>query len=42
MDQIVVDVTDIPDVKAGDAAILFGGGAADSVDDVAADGHHQL
>ena len=35
MDQIVVDVTDIPDVKAGDAAIVFGGGAADSVDDVA-------
>ena len=35
MDQIVVDVTDIPDVKAGDAAIVFGGGTADSVDDVA-------
>ena len=35
MDQIVVDVTDIPDVKAGDAAIVFGGGAADSVNDVA-------
>ena len=35
MDQIVVDATDIPDVKAGDAAIVFGGGAADSVDDVA-------
>ena len=29
MDQIVVDVTDIPDVKAGDAAIVFGGGAAE-------------
>lgn len=35
MDQMIVDVTDIPNVKAGDAAIVFGGGAADSVADVA-------
>jgi len=35
MDQSIVDVTDIPDVKQGDVAIVFGGGAADSVDDIA-------
>lgn len=35
MDQIMVDVTDIPGVNAGDAAIVFGGGAADSVLDIA-------
>lgn len=30
MDQIMADVTDIPGAAAGDTAILFGGGAADS------------
>ena len=36
MDQMIVDVTDIPNVKQGDIAIVFGGGAADSLDDIAA------
>ncbi|MDD2994551.1 MAG: alanine racemase [Pygmaiobacter sp.] len=35
MDQIIVDVTGIPDVHQGDVAVIFGGGAADSVDDIA-------
>ena len=26
MDQMIVDVTDVPGVKAGDQAVLFGGG----------------
>ena len=36
MDQIVVDVTEIPGTQPGDTAIVFGGAAADSVADVAA------
>lgn len=36
MDQMIVDVTDIPETRPGDTAIVFGGGAADSVADVAA------
>ena len=36
MDQLMVDVTGIPGVQAGDAATIFGGGAADSTADVAA------
>lgn len=36
MDQIVVDVTDIPQTKPGDTAVIFGGEAADSVAGVAA------
>ena len=35
MDQIMADVTDIPDVRTGDTAIVFGGGAADSASDIA-------
>ncbi len=36
MDQMMVDVTDIPDVHCGDAAVIFGGeGPADSIDRVA-------
>jgi len=35
MDQTVVDITDIPDVHAGDTAIVFGGGAADSAAEIA-------
>ena len=35
MDQIIVDVTDIPKVRQGDVATIFGGGAADTVDDIA-------
>ncbi|MBC5580591.1 alanine racemase [Anaerofilum sp. BX8] len=35
MDQIIVDVTGIPGVQQGDVATIFGGGAADSVDDIA-------
>jgi alanine racemase len=35
MDQIMVDVTDVPDVKAGDEAILWGGQASDSAESVA-------
>ena len=36
MDQMMVDVTEIPDVKAGDEAVIFGDGIAHSVDDIAA------
>lgn len=35
MDQIMIDVTCIPDAAPGDVATLFGGDAADSVADVA-------
>ena len=35
MDQMMVDVTDIPQVKAGDIATVFGGDVADSVVDIA-------
>ena len=35
MDQTMVDVTDIPGVKQGDVATIFGVGAADSLDDIA-------
>lgn len=43
MDQIVVDVTDIPDVKAGDAAIVFGGRRGGQRRRRGPhDGHHQL
>lgn len=36
MDQMMVDVTEIPGVKQGEVATVFGGGAADSIDDIAA------
>jgi alanine racemase len=35
MDQTMVDVSDIPNVREGDAAIVMGGTAGDSVNDVA-------
>lgn len=35
MDQIMVDVTDIPNVQEGDEAILWGGAVSDSAEDVA-------
>ncbi|MEF9969304.1 MAG: alanine racemase [Ruthenibacterium sp.] len=35
MDQMMVDVSDIPTAKAGDIATVFGGNIADSVDDIA-------
>lgn len=35
MDQIIVDVTDIPDVKLGDVATVFGGDVSDSIDAIA-------
>ena len=36
MDQMMVDVTDIPDVRPGDEAVIYGpGGMADTVADVA-------
>ncbi len=35
MDQIMVDVSDIPNVREGDTAILWGGNASDSAEDVA-------
>jgi alanine racemase len=35
MDQIMVDVTALPDVKAGDEAILWGGAMSDSAETVA-------
>jgi alanine racemase len=35
MDQIMVDVTALPDVKAGDEAILWGGAVSDSAETVA-------
>ncbi len=35
MDQMIVDVTDIPEVRAGDTAIVFGAEAADSVAQIA-------
>ena len=34
-DGTLTDVTGIPDVHQGDVAVIFGGGAADSVDDIA-------
>ncbi len=36
MDQMMLDVSDIPGVQAGDEVTLFGAGAADSIDDLAA------
>lgn len=36
MDQMMVDVTQIPEVRPGDAAVVFGDGVALSVDDIAA------
>lgn len=36
MDQLVVDVTGIPGVHQGSVATVFGGGGADSIDEVAA------
>ena len=37
MDQLMVDVTDIPEAEAGDTAVIFGaGGVADTTCDVAA------
>ncbi len=35
MDQIMIDVTDIPGVQEGDEAILWGGTVSDSAEDVA-------
>lgn len=35
MDQMMVDVTAIPQVKAGDVAVIFGDGVAHSVEDIA-------
>lgn len=35
MDQMMVDVTDVEDVKEGDEAVVFGGPGADSLNDVA-------
>lgn len=35
MDQVMVDVSDIPQVQMGDEVIVFGGGAADTVDELA-------
>lgn len=35
MDQLMVDVTQIPNVKAGDVAIIFGDQVAHSVEDIA-------
>ncbi len=35
MDQLIVDISAIPDVELGDVATIFGGTGADSVDDVA-------
>lgn len=39
MDQLMVDVTGIAGVKLGDIATVFGGGAADTLDEVAAKCH---
>ena len=35
MDQMMVDVTDIPEAAAGDAATVFGGDVSDSVETLA-------
>lgn len=35
MDQIVVDVTDVPEVQGGDEATVFGGDGADTIEEVA-------
>jgi len=35
MDQIMVDVTDVPDVHEGSEAIVWGGEASDSAEDIA-------
>lgn len=35
MDQLMVDVTGCPPVKAGDEAVIFGGAGSDSIEDVA-------
>lgn len=39
MDQIVVDVSDIPDVQLGDIATIFGEKSSDSIDDIAQKSH---
>ena len=39
MDQTLVDVTDIPDVKMGDEVIVFGPGAGDTADTIAQKTH---
>ena len=35
MDQLLVDVTGLPDVREGDEAVLWGGGAGDSAEAIA-------
>ena len=35
MDQIIVDASAVPQLRQGDVATIFGGGAADTVDDIA-------
>ena len=35
MDQLMVDVTALPDVQEGDEAILWGGAVSDSAEDIA-------
>ena len=35
MDQLMVDVTDVPQVQEGDEAILWGGAVSDSAEDIA-------
>ena len=35
MDQLMVDVSQVPDVKEGDEAILWGGAVSDSAEDIA-------
>ena len=35
MDQLMVDVTALPDVQEGDEAILWGGKVSDSAEDIA-------
>ena len=35
MDQLMVDVTAVPDVQEGDEAILWGGTVSDSAEDIA-------
>ena len=35
MDQLMVDVTAVPDVQEGDEAILWGGRVSDSAEDIA-------
>ena len=35
MDQLMVDVTNVPDVREDDEAILWGGAVSDSAEDIA-------